>query len=98
MKMAARERWLRQQPGKEGQRRLNPGDYVLVERAAHTGDGSGAVFGPGDELGNHRVVVDRHVESGFRSAVVANAGTSGRAQLENAAGRREEAVVGILGV
>ena len=38
-------------------------------------NGGRTIFGPGDELRDHRVVEDRHVETRGRAAVVANART-----------------------
>ena len=69
---------------------LMPADTVFGERAAHARDRRRAILGPRHQLRDHRVVEDRHVEPGGRAAVVANARPDGRAQLENAARRRQE--------
>jgi len=53
---------------------------------------------PRDELGDHRVVVDRDVETGLRPAVVRGCRDPTAPQIENAAWRGKKSVVRILGV
>src|ERR1700676_3464521 len=89
---------LDQQPAEERQRRLDPGDQVLLERAAHAGERVRPILGPRRHLRDHRVIEDRHVEPGAGAAVVANARAGRRAQLQDATGRRQKVVVGILRV
>ncbi len=83
---------------KNGSVVLMPADEVLAERAPHARDGARTILGPRDELRDHRVVEDRHVEAGRGAAVVADAGPGRRAQLQDPARRRQEVVVRILGV
>ena len=53
---------------------------------------------PGDELGQQRVVVDRHLGARRDARVDAHAGPLGHRPGEDAAGRRQVVALGILGV
>ena len=77
---------------------LMPSDLVFAERARHPRDRVGARSTPGDELRDHRIVEDRHRESGQHAAIVTNAGAAGRMNRPHQPRRRHEPFVRILGV
>ena len=62
-----------EQPREERHRRLDAGDEIFAERAAHPRDRARPILGPRDQLRDHRIVEDRHVEARGGAAVVANA-------------------------
>ena len=70
--------WLVDQPREERQRRLDAGDDIFAERAAHARDRARAILGPRDEFRDHRVVEDRDVLPGRGDAVIVDASRPGR--------------------
>src|SRR5207237_442572 len=68
------------------------------ERAQHPVDRFVTVAAPGDQLRDHRVVEGRDLEALVHPRVVADADAARRARHLDPAGRREEVVVGVLGV
>jgi len=73
-------------------------DAQLGQGALKARDRPFPVAAPDDQLGHHRVVVDRDLGALVDAAVVAHAGALGQAQHVDAARRGREALVGILGV
>ena len=89
---------LLEQPGKERHRGFDADQDVLAKRTLHARDRRRAVLGPRNELGDDRVVEDRHIEPSRRAAVVTDAGPGRHAQVLDAPWRGEETVVWILRV
>lgn len=82
----------------KGEIGLNAGDGVFVDGAKDAVDGGLAGGAPGDELGEHGVVVDGDGPAGVDAGVEADAGAGGFGELGDFAGGGEEFVVGVLGV
>ena len=98
MEPALDELRLLEQPREKWNRRLDAGDEVFAKPAPHASDRARSILGPRHELRDHRIVEDRHLETGRGAAVVAHPGSAGRPQLDDAAGRRKKIVVRIFGV
>ena len=73
-------------------------DLVLLERPSHPPQRDRPVGAPGDQLGDHRVIVDRHLIALVQRGIVANAGAAGHSQSLDQAGRRSEVRRRVLGV
>ena len=73
---------------------------TVVPRSAHPQPGHrlGPVPTPGDDLGDHRVVVRRDLVTGRDAGVHPDAGPGRQGQQLDLARRRRETVVGVLGV
>src|SRR5262245_66653168 len=98
MKLTGSELWLIEEPAEERQRRLDSRDDVFGQRPAHAGDRGRPIFGPGDELRDHRVVENRHLKTGGRARVVSDTRPGRHANLLDPSRRRQELVVWIFGV
>jgi hypothetical protein len=72
-------------------------DGGLLQGAAQPGEGLGAVPAPRDHLGDHRVVLRRDGVTDADPGVHADAGPGRQPQQLDPAGRRGEALLGVLG-
>ena len=73
-----------------------PGDQRAIERVGEPVERGLARRRMRDELGDHRVVERRHFAAGFDAAIDADIGR--QLQRHDRAGRRQKAVLGILGI
>ena len=82
----------------------DPGQFEPVERCDLCIDRGFAGRRPGDELGDHRVVEDRHFAAFLHAVIHADQRAAlvragfGRIIADQAAGRRQEAAIGIFGI
>ena len=74
VEIAAHEGRVAQYVGSEAQCGFDASDAKLLDGAQHAGNGFGAVGPEGDQLGNHRVVINRDVHALFKAVVDAHAG------------------------
>ncbi len=77
---------------------LDAADEVFVQSAQQAVDRLVAVLTVADQLGQQRIVFDGHVPAFIHAAVAPDARARGRDQPRDLSRRREEIVVGILGV
>ena len=77
VEVAAHEGGVVEHVGPEGQRGFDAGDLIFLDGAQHAGNGLGAVGPEGDQLGNHRVVVNRDVHALLEAVIDAHAGALG---------------------
>ncbi len=82
----------------EGDRGLDPLDHEFPQRPAHALDGFGARAAPGDELRHHGVVVGSHPGALVDAAVHPDPDPAGGPVDHDLPRRRQELVLGILGV
>ena len=73
-------------------------DAIFLQCAAHAQDGLGARFAPDDQLGDHRVVIRRDLETGIYARVHADARTGGQQAVRDAPGGWQEIIIRIFGV
>src|SRR5579875_410804 len=85
------------QPAREGQGSTHSQDLILVQGAAHAGNGLFAVAAPDNQLGEQRIVKEGNLQAGVESAIDAHAGAGGFLQRLNDAGCGQEAVFRVLG-
>ena len=71
---------------------------ILAQRAAHAQDRLDPIFAPGNQLGDHRIVIDRHLGAFVNAAVVAQAQPFGQAQAFDLARAGHEIVLRVLGI
>ena len=95
--VAGGETGVRQRPEVKGNSGLDPPDIVLTQRSFHAGDGLLPLLGPHDQLGDHGIVVDRHLVTRAEPAVQPYAGSPGLAQARDHADRGHELRIGVFG-
>src|SRR5690242_9746951 len=71
-------------------------DGELEQRTPHSLDRLQARWRPGDQLGEHRIVMQADIAADLDAAIPADARTGGKVQVRDASGRREESVRRIL--
>ena len=98
MKATRQEVGLVEQPFEKRDRRPDAGNDVFVERPPHAGDGRRAILCPRNQFRDERVVEDRNVLAWRRTAVVADSRSGWCSQVDNAARRRQEIALGVLGI
>ncbi len=98
VKIATAEIGVIEQTGIQAEIGGDAGNLELLNRAAHTVDGLLAGSGPDRELGDQRIVIERHVPARVDAAVDTNARTRGFGVMNDFSGAREKAVGGIFGV
>jgi hypothetical protein len=78
--------------------RWNAEDREFAERPLHALQRFLAIASVRDELGEHRIIVNRHIQAVAQRAVDADAGALRLTDAQDAARGRQELVLGILGV
>src|SRR6476620_6202673 len=86
------------EPGKKSDVGLQPADLRLAERRSEAPDRRIAISTPDDQLGDHRIVIDRDGIAGFHAGIDAYVLAGRKHQMRELAGLRKEAAVRVFGI
>ena len=87
-----------QDPLVEGNVGFDPPHLILPQRPTHAEDRFHPVLSPGNQLRDHRIIVNRHLRFLIDTAIIADPESLRQPQPFDLAGKGHEIVFGILGV
>ena len=96
--LAARHLRMRQQRLEESEIGRDAGNLESAQRIDQAAERLRAIGAPGDQLRQQRIVVGRDRIAGAKAGIDANALARRLAPLADGAGRRQKALVGVLGI